>query len=481
VNIDNIKSVLSFVSVGRLNAVIHKYGDREQCANKRDAVDKVAQLVMDRKVEMSEVKTIAPLADVPSAPVASGSMAISHLKQDLQAMNDDLLAVANTAKSAMSEARDMDERIIALHDELQSKLGSIAVDESAVRKEVAKVFASFKKVTPVTELETIASSMPVVSRKKVCEVFDGDLSYEIDGESVDFSNLEVDVWDDVHAPKRINDYVFQPRHLHFALIALANNELPHNMWLGGERGTGKTEFVTQLASRLGRRLFRINFDEAIERAEFIGGNTIESGNVVWKEGIVTQAIQYTGALVLFDEIGFARAQNLAVLHSVCERSPHRSITIAETGKRIAVSPHVAFFVADNSLGYGDSSGNFAGVRDMNTAFIDRFSYTLKFNYLDAKDETALIVKRTGIAKEVATMLVQFANSAREKAQAGVLTQPPSIRQLFAWADAVKGGLPVGLAFESAIINKFPADCESELRGVYVAMIDAKKLKSYLAK
>jgi len=480
VNIDNIKSVLSFVAVGRLNAVITKYGDGVQCATKRDAVDKVAVLVMDRKVEMAEVKTIAPVTEVPSAPVASSSMALNHIKQDLEAMNADLLAVGNTARSAMSEARDMDERIVALHDEFESRLSTIGVDESAVRKEVAKVFASFKKVTPIAELETIASAMPVVTRKRVADVFDGELSYEVDGERVDFSNLEVDVWDDIHAPKRVNDYVFQPRHLHFALIALANN-LPHNMWLGGERGTGKTEFVTQLASRLGRRLFRINFDEAIERAEFIGGNTIESGNVVWKEGIVTQAIQYTGALVLFDEIGFARAQNLAVLHSVCERSPHRSITIAETGKRFPVAQHVAFFVADNSLGYGDASGNFAGVRDMNTAFIDRFSYTLKFNYLSAKDETALIVNRTGINKDVATMLVKFATSAREKAQAGVLTQPPSIRQLFAWAEAVKCGLPVGLAFENAIINKFPADCEAELRGLYTALIDAVKLKSYLTK
>ena len=480
-NIDNIKSVLSFVSVGRLNAVNVKYGNGTVFANKRDAVDCVAQLVVDRKVEMSEVKTIAPLTEVPTpAPVGSGSMAINHLKQDLQTMNDDLLAVANTAKSAMTEARDIDNRLIALHDELQSKLGSIAVDESAVRKEVAKVFASFKKVTPVAELEVIASSMPVLTRKKACEVFDGELCYEVDGERVDFSNLEIDVWDDVHAPKRVNDYIFQPRHLHFALIALAN-KLPHNMWLGGERSTGKSEFVTQLASRLGRRLFRINFDEAIERAEFIGGNTIESGDVVWKEGIVTQAIQYTGALVLFDEISFARSQNLAVLHSVCEPNPNRSITIAETGKRIPVADHVAFFVADNTLGYGDSSGNFAGTRDMNTAFIDRFSFTLKFNYLKPAEEIKVIVSRTGIAKEVATMLVQFANSAREKAQAGVLTQPPSLRSLFAWADAIKGGLPVSFAFENAIINKFPPDCEAELRGIYTAMIDAKKLKSYLTK
>lgn len=480
-NIDNIKSVLSFVAVGRLNAVITKYGDGIPCATKRDAVDKVAVLVMDRKVEMSEIKTITPSAEVASAPVSTGgSVALNHLKQDIEAISADVANVAKMASSAISEARDIDNRIVALHDEFEGRLSTIAVDEGAVRKEVAKVFASFKKVTPVEELTAIASAMPVVTRKKVGEVFDGDLSYEVDGERVDFSNLEIDVWDDVHAPKRVNDYVFQPRHLHFALIALAN-ELPHNMWLGGERGTGKTEFVTQLASRLGRRLFRINFDEAIERAEFIGGNTIESGNVVWKEGIVTQAIQYTGALVLFDEIGFARAQNLAVLHSVCERSPHRSITIAETGKRFPVASHVAFFVADNSLGYGDASGNFAGVRDMNTAFIDRFSYTLKFNYLSAKDENTLIVKRTGIAKEVASMLVKFATSAREKAQAGVLTQPPSIRQLFAWAEAVKSGLPVGLAFENAIINKFPADCEAELRGLYTALIDAVKLKSYLTK
>ena len=479
-NKDNIKAVLQFVSEGRLNAVINKYGDGVPCATKKEAIEKVADLVFNRKVEMSEVKTIDPSAVSAPAPVIGGSSDLNQIKASIKTINDDLTNVAKIAMDAVSEARDIDNRIVALHDEFSSKLGAVSVDESSVRNEVAKVFASFKKATPVEELAEIASALPVLSRKKACEVFDGDLFYDVDGERVDFSNLEVDVWNDVHAPKRVNDYVFQPRHLHFALVALAN-KLPHNMWLGGERGTGKTEFVTQLASRLGRRLFRINFDEAIERAEFIGGNTIESGNVVWKEGIVTQAIQYTGALVLFDEIGFARAQNLAVLHSVCERSPHRSITIAETGRRIPVADHIAFFVADNSLGYGDASGNFAGVRDMNTAFIDRFSYTLKFNYLSADDETNLITKRTGINRDVAKMLVKFANSAREKAQAGVLTQPPSIRQLFAWADAVRDGLPVGLAFENAIINKFPADCESELRGVYTAMIDAVKLKSYLTK
>jgi hypothetical protein len=63
-----------------------------------------------------------------------------------------------------------------------------------------------------------------------------------------FGALQVQVWDDAAAPAVVSDYVFQPKHLHQALLAL-DGTLPHNCWLAGERGTGKTEFVTQLAAR----------------------------------------------------------------------------------------------------------------------------------------------------------------------------------------------------------------------------------------
>jgi MoxR-like ATPase len=343
------------------------------------------------------------------------------------------------------------------------------------------LFDKFRKVTPKEELTVIANAIPKCERKRVRDVFVGQvLSYQHQGETVDFSDYFVDVWNDPDAPARVDDYVFNPQHLHQALIAL-DDPLPDNVWLAGERGTGKTEFVAQVASRLGRRLFRVNFDEAIERAEFIGGNTIKDGNVVWKEGIITQAIQHTGAIILLDEIGFARAQNLAVLHALCERSPHRSIVIAETGVRIPVASHVVFFGADNSNGHGDTSGNFAGVRDQNTAFLDRFSFTLRFEYLPQDDEIALVTNRTGLPYDASKILVTFANTAREKARAGLLTQPPSLRQLFAWARAIQKGVPVAIAFENAIVNKFPQDCESELRGIFSATIDTAQLKSYLTK
>jgi MoxR-like ATPase len=184
---------------------------------------------------------------------------------------------------------------------------------------------------------------------------------------------------------------------------------------------------------------------------------------------------------VLDEIGFARAQSLAALHALCERSPHRSIVIAETGERIPVASHVVFFCADNSNGHGDTSGNFAGVREQNSAFLDRFSYTLYFEYLPEDDEVSLIVNRTGVTLDAARIIVKFANVAREKARAGLLTQPPSLRQLFAWARSVKKGLPVNTAFKNAIINKFPEDCRVELLGVYTSHINESEFKLALTK
>jgi cobaltochelatase CobS len=140
-----------------------------------------------------------------------------------------------------------------------------------------------------------------------------------------------------------------------------------------------------------------------------------------------------------------------------------------------------FFGADNSNGHGDTSGNFAGVRDQNTAFLDRFSFTLRFDYLPHDEEVSLICKRTGLSHDASVTLVKFANTAREKARAGILTQPPSLRQLFAWARAIQKGVPVAIAFDNAIVNKFPADCEAELRGVFSATIDVQSLKSFLTK
>ena len=410
------------------------------------------------------------------AKVLDVSTQLDVLKKTVE---DNKFGFAKVYADLSDKTRDISKEVDSIKNTQRLNGVDPAVIEAQVKSETAKLFASFKTKAKAKVLTSVADRLHVTELKKARDLFDV-THYNVEGDTVDFGDYPVEFWGHADAPARVDDYVFNPENLHQALIAL-KNPLPRNSWLAGERGTGKTEFVTQLASRLGRKLYRINFDEALERADFIGGNSIEAGSVVWKEGIITQAIQDAGALILLDEIGFARPQNLAVLHALCEHSIHRAIVIAETGKRIPVASHVAFFCADNSNGHGDASGNFAGVRDQNTAFLDRFGYTLRFEYLPFIDEVALVEKRTGLTKKACEVLVQFANVAREKAQAGLLTQPPSLRQILAWAEAVQEGLPVGVAFKNAIINKFPADCEAELKGIFSATINVGDLKSYLGR
>ena len=489
----SVNRALSLLPLTVLNASLVAKGLSPEPL-KANAIATAESLINQGKLTLDEVRVSAPNS---VSRVASSSATIpDDVRNQLVTASADVnkaVAEVNAIREttnrmldqALAERTENEKRVQELTARLNSQVKAVqGVDydkvESTIRSEVSKLFATFKKETPKAELTTVANALPVFERKQVKDVFDGQLQYEHQGELISFADYWVEVWNDPSAPARVDDYIFNPRHLHQALVAL-DNPLPDNVWLAGERGTGKSEFVAQIASRLGRRLFRVNFDEALERAEFIGGNTIENGNVVWKAGVITQAIQHTGAIILLDEIGFARAQNLAVLHALCEHSKHRSIVIPETGVRIPVASHVAFFCADNSNGHGDASGNFAGVRDQNTAFIDRFSYTLQFEYLPHDDEVKLICNRTGLPYDASNVLVTFANTAREKARAGLLTQPPSLRQLFAWARAIQKGVPVGVAFDSAIINKFPVDCESELRGIFSATIDTAQLKSYLTK
>jgi hypothetical protein len=480
---DNQK--LALLSLAHLNTVLIEQ-KQAPLDNKKAALAEVRWLIEAGVVSMDNVLNVKPQT------VITGGVD-NDLRDLLNDSNAKALDAVRASSVALQEVRNLNTQAAnefgkyrsefkALADSLVSRVDAISKPDTAritneITQQVSALFDQFREQATPQQLKTVANAVPTFELQRAADVF-GETACLYDG--VDFGDLMVAVWNDSAAPAIVDDYVFNPAHLHQSLIAL-DDPLPDNVWLAGERGTGKSEFVTQVAARLKRRLYRINFDEALERADFIGGNSIESGSVVWKAGIVAQAIQHCGAIVLLDEIGFARAQSLAALHALCERSPHRSITISETGERIPVASHVVFFCADNSNGHGDNSGNFAGVREQNSAFIDRFSYTLYFDYLPQDDEISLIVNRTGVTLDAARIIVSFANVAREKARAGLLTQPPSLRQLFAWARSVKKGLPVRTAFQNAIINKFPADCAVELVGVYTSHINESDFKLALTK
>ena len=486
--IDAIHNELALLPLSKLNTALELSG-HSQSHSKNEAVRILAAEVLAGKITTNDIKSLrraeapAPTQKTTEVDLSALNSAIGQAEktaESARATSERAVAAVDQVSSQVDSKlstvlRDIGFKIDSTKVSLENQINSIERNDlgTTVAAEVARVFAPFKQAVTEEHLVEVAAQVPSIRLERADSLFP-DCAYYHNDASVNFGSMLVGVWDDPQAPEILQDYVFSPEHLHQTLIAL-DDDLPDNIWLAGERGTGKTEFVTQVAARLGRRLFRVNFDEAIERADFIGSNTIKDGNVVWQAGIITQAIQHSGAIVLLDEVGFARAQSIAILHSVCERSPNRSITVPETGARIKVAPYVSFFAADNSNGHGDTSGNFAGVRDQNSAFLDRFGFTLQFDYLKPHDEVDLIHKRTALSKDKVLQLVKFATIAREKCKTGLLTQPPSLRQLFAWARAIKGGMPVSKAFNNAIVNKFPEDVHSELLGVYSAAIDESTL------
>lgn len=456
--IDLTEQDLALLPLKRLNGAL-KIAMDEVVATKEEAVLKLGRLIAQGLITLQDVKN-APVITAPAPSVDSWD-AIWERLSELAGVVKDLNQTSDAHTDSIESVN------ISMSQIAQASKEPVDISRH-VQAEVSRMFDSFKEVTPVERMKKVAADLPVFTLMTAGSVFP-DCVYVDEDKTVDFSSMEVAVWNDPQAPLLVEDYVFKPEHLHQALVAL-DDPVPDNVWLAGERGTGKTEFVTQIASRLGRRLFRVNFDEALERADFIGANTIENGSVVWKAGIIAQAIQHPGSIVLLDEVGFARAQSIAVLHSLTERSANRALVVNETGEKIRVAQYVSFFACDNSNGHGDESGNFAGVRDQNTAFLDRFGFTLEFQYLPVDAEAKLIASRTGLSALRSKALVNFASVAREAARGGTLTQPPSLRQLFALARAVKKGIPIRVAFQSTIVNKYPSECAPELIGAFNATI-----------
>lgn len=447
--------------------------------------------VLNGKVSLiADLNKVAPIDLTGESKIAED---INQLGQINKRVNDGLTTINDVAlkvdKLSKTLSASHQNSLSEIEGQLSKAVSQVVqtqkpdpnVIASAISNAVADQFEVFKQSSTPEQVKAVAQKTAKFTVKKAGEIFKGFTQYKVKNNSstvrdepVDFSDYPVEVFGD---SKVIDEfYLFDPKHLHQTLIAL-NKNIPHNCWLAGQRGTGKSQFAEQLAGRLGRKFIRINFS-ADSDISLVGGFAPDPKNppMSWQAGAVADAIQQAGALVLLDEVSFAHESNLAILQAVVERVAGRGLVVAETGKKISVADKVTFFVADNTKGNGDESGNHSGTRVMNQAFVDRFSYTMEFDYLPKKLEIDLLAKKSGCSVDVAEQIVEFAVTSRIKTEEGILTMPPSVRQLFGMADSIKDGLHPTIAFENSIKNKYPEDCYPELLAIFESKVNVKKLQ-----
>jgi MoxR-like ATPase len=412
-------------------------------------------------------------AATAAAPSVSPAAVQSIVNTAVSTFNDDIVrlresdrdildSIRNTNDNLVDVNRRLDDAVTRLSSEIKSAAPAINAD-SAVADAVDKAFGKFRKLVEDNGAEQIvadATGVRIIGQKSALEVFG------VDVRDAAGNPILVSLFNHPEAPAIDDSYIWPEEALRLTLLvqsqSLAESSVfPPNIWLAGDRGTGKTQFASQFAARTGCQLVRINFDRHLERLDFIGSKGLVNGETVWQDGTFLKAFKQTGTVLLLDEFGFANPANVANLQGLLE--PNAAVTYDGVTHRRATG--VIVFAADNSTGNRDDSNRFKGVQEQNSALLDRFPFTTVFEFLPAKVESALIQKRTGATKKLADAIVKVLNVARKETQSGEIIDAPSLRQAFALASAITAGISPDIAWTVTITNKSPSESRAALDAI----------------
>lgn len=282
----------------------------------------------------------------------------------------------------------------------------------------------------------------------------------------------VDLWDNAAAPAVDQCYIWSETLLAHLILSQKTGE---NLWMGGPKGTGKSEAAKQFAARTGRPFTRINFTKHTALEDFVGALGLVNGATEFVEGDFLMAYSNPGAIILLDEPTNADPGNLAVLNGLLE--PGARVNLGGAVRSRAAG--VLVLGADNTLGHGDDSGRYAGTRLMNSSLLDRFARVLPMTYLPESVEVDAVVKHTGCTVKLAKHVVQCINHARAKVETGDIVDAPSLRQIVAFIRAL-AGLSVDDAWASTIASKQPAESAVAMAAIKAACLNSQIIEGELS-
>lgn len=423
-------------------------------------VAELSDLVFAGMITIDDIRACGGAA----APDAA-TQAVASRAEALALDNARVIATVRGSVDTVAESvKDLNTAVDAIRDQV-SRLSVTEVDTSEVASQIrAAVEAAFGPIKAAVTEENkgavlAAASVPVITgRKSAADLF-----------GVEVQGVTYTVWDGA-SPAVDPHFIWTPEVLKWLALA---DQTGAPVWLGGEKGTGKTQTVMQFAARTGRPFTRINFHKYSTAEEYLGATGLVDGQTVFVPGPFLQAFVTPGAVILLDELSNCDPGELAPLNAALERGQCRLTVGGQVWNR---APGVLVFGADNTLTTGDQSGRYSGTREMNAALADRFAWVVPFTFLPQEVEVQALVSITKCPKALATAVVEILNKCRAKVASGDILDAPSIRAAIAWIEAMPV-VGVRTAWVASVASRQPAESALALEALYTAEVNEQALAS----
>jgi len=454
----------------RLNASLNKPEPAAAPAGYAALEKHTRQTAADLATTQGHINSISQQVTQASLEIQSLDQRLANLGQQTAGANARLgqvgTDIANLSArldagthAAQAEAKSLRAQVQVLADSLGSITMPVEEIRAAMRQAVADAWAPVRAAAEAngTESDVRAQVAGPAGRASALDVFG------IDARDARGRPLMFSTWADTAPPVDACHIWTEPV---LRMLALAE-ATGRNAWLAGPAGVGKSQTVQQYAARTGRAFERFQMHKLAGVDDFCGAVGIKGGDTVFQPGPILRAFTTPGAVCLIDEPATGSPAVMAVLNGLLEPGQPR---ISHGEKVYTRATGTLFFGADNSNGQGDTGGRFAGVQQMNTATMDRFSFVVPLTYLDPSDEAAALVLHTGCTQKMADHVIQAFTMARAKVETGDLIDPPTFRQAIAFTQACSV-LPPSEAWRVTIAARQPMESQVALAAIYSAAID----------
>lgn len=334
-----------------------------------------------------------------------------------------------------------------------------------------------KNGTPTT---TEAAPEPVVEppKTKVLKLAEGELAFStVFGYVPKFGDFAVIKKADSPDPDVARlvphidpDYVLQKDECATLVAGLMDGD---KTLITGPTGSGKSSLVKHVCALLNWPFIRINMSGDVESSHIFGTREVVDGATVWADGPVAEAVKY-GAVCLVDEWELMPAEIAMGMQNILEDGGYLYLKEKPgTSADRTYIPHANFRLvfAGNTVGQGDTTGAFNGAGVQNTATIDRFTNTLRIDYLSPEHEIAVITGKADVPKKTAASMVKLAGLVRSAYSQGKVGLTMSPRTLINWGRKMQR-YSVKDAFMVSFATKLTDDDKVSVNELYVKVFGA---------